>query len=247
MNDNVKTVPTYAAIIVGALLILFLGGGLIISFLSAMGQTIINVVNSIAWLLAIVLTLCAAATAVVLAATITILIAVGGVWVFIQITRIIIDEFAKLSNTLSKQAAEAAIDATVIALIALLASLMFYAITNDFLDKFSTVRVLAVCAALFSVCKMLILIPMRSCKITGALITMIVLLVLFTYLLARYQLLAPSGLSFGGIFSAWEYSGEGSRSRPFLIFALGAAGTLLFVSVFYPFTVRGWQRIWKIN
>jgi hypothetical protein len=244
MNDDTKTVLRYAAIIVGALLLLWVGirltSSIIASMIPIIASSIQSVVGFLGFLITTGVVLLTAAVAVAVPVAVIAVCAIG----FLKLIEVIRNEIAPLKSLLSKQAREAAIDATFLAIVALLAGLMFFMVTEDWLKNFSTIRVLVIAAVACSISKMLMLFPLRSTKIAGILITGIVLIGLSVFVAARYRMVSSSGISLEGLRNAWQHQPE-ERSIPFLLFGIGTIGLLLVVSVFYPFTAQGWRRIWK--
>ena len=244
MSEDTKTAIRYAAISVGALLLLWIGVRLTGSIIAGIAPVIGSSINSVKSALGFLIT----TSAVLLTAAVAVFAPVAMIAVcvfgFLKVIEIIGKELASLKSFLSKQAQEAAIDATFLAAVALLAGLMFFMLTEDFLKNFSTIRVLTIAAAACSICKMLVLIPVRSAKIAGLLITAIVLVGLGVFITARYRLVSSSGISLEGVWNAWQHRDE-QRSKAFLLFGIGTIGLLLVVSVLYPFTAQGWRRIWN--
>ena len=217
-----------------------LGVVLIFQFMAAIG----HIVEEVARWSASLLTLIYAVVITVAAIALPLLLAGGAIWAFIKILEIIPEEFEALKRTLSKQAAESATDATFLGIVALLAGLMFFMFTEDFLGKFSTIRIIAVSAALCTICKMLVMIPVRTSKIAGLIMMCVVVAGLSALLVERHHLVTSTGISFEGCVEAWKRAVD-HESRTFTILALGTAGTLLVISVSYPFTLRGWRRMLK--
>jgi hypothetical protein len=247
VSENPGTAILYTAVAVVALLLLLAGvrltGFIIVGLAPVIASSILSVLGLVGFLITIAVVLLTAVVAVAMPVVVIVLCAIT----FLKLIKIISNQVAALKELLSTQAREATIDATFLAIIALLAGLMFFMATEDFLNNFSTIRVMVLATAVSIIGKMLILIPIRSAKVAGLLITAIVLVGLSVFVAARYHLVSPSGISLEGVRNVWQHPHDENRSKTFLLFAIGTIGLLLVVSVLYPFTGQGWRRIWKVE
>jgi hypothetical protein len=242
MNENTKNTLIIAAIVVGAILIIYVGIHLLSAIIGGIGPIVMESIKAVFGFIGFVITI----GVILLTAFVPIAIFLLSVFFFLKMIDLIRNEFIRLKNLLSKQAREAAIDATFLAILALLAGLMFYVATEDFLTNFSTIRVLTVATAVCCIGKMLVLIPVRSAKVVGLLTSAVVLIGLCVFLVDRYHLVTRSGISIQHVLDVWGNPTDYKRSHAFLLFDLSIISLLLVAAIFYPFTARGWRRMWKI-
>ena len=144
-----------------------------------------------------------------------------------------------LFAALSRTAKEAAIDASFMTVIALCSAAVAYQVTDDFLDKTSTIKIFALAALCYAITKVLMLIPIRSIQVLSGALTLAVLGMTMGFLVSRNHLFQPSGLEdFAHRLRESEYS---RKLALFSVFTLSA------VSLLYPFTPTEWKRILRLD
>jgi hypothetical protein len=251
MHENTKAAVRYATVVVLALLVLWIGFRLIEAMVPLMGQVIYSLSGFVGWAITIAGVILIAVLTIAMPLIVGAGLFLGLFWIadlIIRRVQKLSDDIRRLRQAISVQAREAAIDAAFLSAIALLAALVFYMGTMDFLEPFSNegshfspnhsvaIRVLVVAAAACSVSKILFLIPVRSVKIFAVLAMIVVLFVAASILFNGY-------FAKVGVMGTWDDIRQSSGVTIVMVTSI----LLLLIALAYPFSPRGWRRMWHIE
>lgn len=175
--------------------------------------------------------------AVVLAATSALWVAIKELKSVSQNLSGVRNDLNRFFDELSANAKDTAIDAGFMAVLALLASLVAFQSTDDFLDHVSTIKIFAASSVAYAILKGLMLIPVRSAKLSAGLLTLTVLILSAIFLIHRHDLFHPNGaMRLLHLFADTEFP---RRMVVVIIFLLSA------LSLLYPFSLSRWKRLWS--
>jgi hypothetical protein len=244
--SNERQLLTYAAIGVVAIAATWFGIVLAGAIASALGAAI---VQSIFGFIMIAGQIFVVLIVVVAVAGIPALVAAGVAMGSMQMTRTVVKQVrdlkkefaAELGSATESLAKSGALDGGFWAAMALTAAFIFFLGTGDFFDGHMppVVKPLIIAAFGCAIGKCLLKIPNRFWQVVGGAITMIAVGAIVCFLLDRYHVVTPGGLS-------WTYLAAAvQRAEMLTWFVIFVTIAFAIIVVLYPFTPSRWHKMWK--
>ena len=251
MDMNIRNIASIAAIFVVSILFLKLGFALIDGSAPVLIPIARDIIGFLQWIIALALLLAIAILTIIMPLIVAVLLIALLVALFTTIAEGIKDRIKKLQENISAEARDAAIDTAFLTALGLYAGLVFFTGTEDFLKPFlgeatstpsppepaQAIRFLALAAVVCSISKMLFLIPVRLVKV-------IAMIAPLTILGAIATILYQTSLARTGFSQVWNIA---KQLSPTELFVLAITTCLLLLAIAYPFTPRGWRRIWRVE
>jgi len=258
MGPNRKLIFWIAGLVVGAVLLYFVGPPLLHLVVAIFWLVYSIVAGFIGWLVSVVLEALHLAlssiiqfVSIAISAVVFIALAAATVLLAQAAFRIILNQFTKIGeqmkaigDSISKDAQRGAKDAFFVALLAVMLSGLLYATTEDFIDHFSTLRLLAASGIGFCVAKLFVMYPSRISKLAGLGLTLAVFAGTVVFVSYRYQLLpdVQAGLS-----RAIQVPlDDNERQRQLIKWVIVVLITIFSaLAILYPFSWAEWKRMLK--
>lgn len=157
-------------------------------------------------------------------------------------------QIKNLGKSLGDEALRSGKDALFIALLSLLIAPVAYAATDDFIEKFSTIRFLAVCAFGFCIAKLFIMYPARIAKTGGIAITIAILIGCAAFLNFRYHLVSDASSGSSNLRNILFPADPHLAELQLIKLATAAVMAALSVlAISYPFNLSEWKRMLRVN
>jgi len=171
----------------------------------------------------------------------TVFVASIALWGFGSLGRKLTAELRELRAEMKDEARRAARDATFIALLGVLSAMIAYMATDDFIQKLSTIRVLAASSIGYCAAKLFLLLPDRIAKLGGLLLTLVILTGSAMFLNERFDLVRDAATGFERLRAVLQ-----SADRIKLTI-LATIAVLSGLSLLYPFTWTEWKRLLRVE
>lgn len=141
-----------------------------------------------------------------------------------------------------EEAKRTARDAAFLALVATLCALIAYMATEDFLEKFSTIRFLATCAIGLVAAKIIMLFNSRMAKFSGIFLTITILAGAVLFITVRFRLWTDPTTGLAEI----GHRFTDPKHVPAAVLAVIVA-ILVAIAGAYPFTIAEWRRLVTVS
>jgi len=153
-----------------------------------------------------------------------------------------------LGEALGEDGRRSARDAIFLSLLSFLLVAIVYAATDDFVEKFSTIRFLAACGIGFCVGKLFLMYPSRLAKGAGAVLTLALLVGALTFLNYRYGLAGDAHGGFANLrASLFPQAPELVEKQLIKLTVVVAIGILSLLAIAYPFRLAEWRKMLRVS
>ena len=154
----------------------------------------------------------------------------------------------KLGESLGEDGQRNAKDAIFLSLLSFLLVAIVYGATDDFIEKFSTIRFLAACGIGFCVGKLFLMYPSRLAKGAGAVLTLALLFGALTFLNYRYGLVGDAHSGFANLRTSLFPQRHDLAERQFIkLTVVVAIGVLSALAIAYPFRLADWRKMLRVS
>ena len=154
---------------------------------------------------------------------------------------------SELGKSIGDETRRGAKDGIFVAVLGMFFAVIAYAATDDFIDKFSTIRLLAACSIGICVSKLFIMFPSPIAKGDSVLLTISIIVGCFAFLSYRYDLVQDAYSEFSKL-RAFLFPHDHELAQRQLIKITIAMGMLVLsvLAISYPFSRSEWKRmLWE--